>query len=162
VLNARKLSANRRYLYISRALPSARQTTGPSAQYQSAGRLSWCVLCRTELHAPSLTRGLPEPLQWGLRRMPLAYGFLLEIHTFLHHVAIRCRRRYGVFWLSVSSFRQAEGPPRAPLSPEENIRKCACIRDIGSYVEAHPWATTLDLETYMDAWQVGAVWAENN
>ena len=145
----------------SQALPTARQTKHPE-EYPGAGKLSWCVLCRSELRAPSLVRGLPWPLHWGSRRMPLAYGLVVELHTFLHRMAIRCRRRHGVFWLSVSSFRRAEGPPIGPLHPEENTRKCACIYDIESFVERHPWATILDLETYRDAWQAGAEWAERN
>jgi hypothetical protein len=42
------------------------------------------------------------------------------------------------------------------------IRKYACIQNIESFVKAHPWATMIDLETYMDAWQAGAAWAENS
>lgn len=122
-----------------------------------SGRLSWCVLCRSEAFAPLRVGDTPGLLHRGLVRMPLAYGFLLEIHSLFHRIAVRCRQRYGAFFLIMSSVRQAEDQPRF----EVNIRRCACIRDIESFVEEHPWATILDLEMYRDAWEAGAVWAEN-
>ena len=46
-----------------------------------------CALCRTELRAPALVR----PLPWGLEsirsRFPRLYGFVAEMHSFLHRMA---------------------------------------------------------------------------
>jgi hypothetical protein len=139
----------------SSVLPTPRRTI---CLESPSGRLSWCVLCRSKLFAPLRVEDRPGPLHRGLVRMPLTYGFVLEIHSLLHRILIRRRQRYGAFFLIMSSVRQKEDQPR----PKANIRRCACIRDIESFVEAHPWATILDLEMYRDAWQAGAAWAEDN
>ena len=116
-----------------------------------------CVLCRTEYHAPLIVRQLPPLLHAGLHRMPSVYAFVVEMHSFLHRMVIRCRLRYRAYFLYVGPFEQ-EGIERL----EPNIRTHACIRDIRSFGERNPWATILDLETYRDAWQAGVEWAANN
>src|SRR6266481_1980391 len=128
----------------SPALPTAHQAIYSP---QPSGRLSWCVLCRSELFAPLRVGDTPGLLHRVLVRMPITYRFVLEIHTLQHRISIRCRQRYGSFFLIMLAVRRAEDQPRS----EANIRRCACIRDIESFVEQHPWATILDLETYRDA-----------
>lgn len=145
-------TANREISFES---PNARQTRHPE---RSSGWLSWCVLCRSEGCAPLHEPETPRLLYRVLVRMPLAFGCALEMHSLLHRIAIRCRRRSETFFLLFSSVRQRKDQPH----PEANIRRRACIRDIESYVAQHPWATILDLEIYRDAWQAGAAWAESN
>jgi hypothetical protein len=117
-----------------------------------------CALCRTELNEPRLVRPLPWGLESALYRLPRVYGFVAETHTYLHRMASRYTRRYGAYFVS-----------RLPLSelgtdgvrvPNTRIR--SCIDDMRSYAESHPWATTLDLEMYRDAWLAGAEWADHN
>ncbi len=143
----------------SPALPNPRQTTD-AVTGQSAASLSWCPFCRcrSESRAGSSVRELTGVLHGILYRTPRLYGFVLETDNFLHRIAILCRQPYAAFVLVMTSVCRSEDQPR----PEMYIRKYACIRDIESFVKAHPWATMIDLETYMDAWQAGAAWAESN
>jgi hypothetical protein len=65
--------------------------------------------------------------------------------------------RYKAYFFYVGPFEQDTSGHREP-----NIRTHACIWCIRSFVSDHPWATILDLESYRDAWQAGAEWAEHN
>ena len=121
-------------------------------------RLSACGLCRTELNAPRIVRPLPKNLHSLLYRMPRVYGLVTEMHSFLHRMVARYRRRYGVYFVS--------GMPLSELGEDgvrkPNTRTRSCIDDMRNYAVDHPWATTLDLETYRDAWLAGAEWAGGN
>ena len=144
---------------ISTTPPSS---TGDRTQHCRPSRFGWlghfgCVLCRTEFRAPLIVRPLPEPLESGLRRMPLMYGFVVEIHSFLHRMALRSRLRYRAYYLYVGRLEQESGGHLEP-----NKRTHACIRDIRSFAQRHPWATHLDLEMYRNAWLAGVQYAESN
>lgn len=121
-------------------------------------RLSACALCRTELNVPSIVRPLPKNLESLLYQMPRVYGFVVEMHSFLHRMVARYRRRYGAYFVS--------GMPLSELGEDgvrrPNIRIRSCIDDMRNYAVDHPWATILDLEMYRDAWRAGAEWAEGN
>jgi hypothetical protein len=120
--------------------------------------LSACALCRTELRAPRIVRPLPWGLESVLYRMPRVYGFVVEMHSFLHHMVARYRRRYGAYFVSEMPLSElGEDGVRRP-----NIRIRACIDDMRNYAVEHPWATTLDLEMYRDAWKAGAEWASRS
>jgi hypothetical protein len=121
-------------------------------------RLSACALCRTELNAPRIVRPLPWNLEALLYRIPRVYGFVAEMHSFLHRMVARYRRRYGPYFVSgIPLSELGEGGVRRP-----NTRMCSCTDDMRNYAVNHPWATTLDLETYRDAWLAGAEWASRN
>ncbi len=121
-------------------------------------RLSGCAICRTEFYAPDIGRLLPTRLHSLLYRMPRVYGFVVETHSFLHRMVARYRRRYGVFGVS--------GLPLSEVGEDgvqvPNIRMRSCRDYIRNYAQVRPWATTLDLEIYRDAWQAGAEWAAHN
>jgi hypothetical protein len=142
---------------IPRRLPIKDQSEQRRPYLSSGTGHFACVLCRTEYHEPSMVRPLPEPLEVGLRRMPLVYGFVVEMHSFLHRMVARYRRHYGAYLLYVGPFE--EGPSE---HPEPNKRTHACMRDIRSFVEHNPWATTLDLEMYRDSWLAGVEWQKSN
>lgn len=121
-------------------------------------RLSACLLCRTELNAPHIGRLLPQNLHSLLYRMPRVYGFVVEMHSFLHRMVARYRRRYGVYF--VSGMPLSEQGEDGVQRPNTRIRSCS--DDMRNYAIDHPWATSLDLETYRDAWLAGAEWASRN
>ena len=123
-----------------------------------AFHLFGCALCRTELRAPALVRPLPWGLDSLLYRYPRLYGFVVEMHSFLHRMAYRCRRPLGALNVLLPPLSEVgEDGLRVP-----NIRTRACIDDMRNYAEVHPWATILDLDTYRDAWLAGAERTENN
>jgi len=115
---------------------------------------SKCVLCRTELHEHCIVRPLPALLDASLRRFPLAFGFVLEMHSLLHRMAARWRLRYAAYFLVVSAEEMAER-----LVP--NTRTHSYMRDMRNFSERYPWATILDLEMYRDAWLAGAEWGSH-
>jgi hypothetical protein len=108
-------------------------------------------ICRTELHEQCIVRPLPALLDASLRRFPLAFGFVLEMHSLLHRMAARWRLRYAAYFLVVSAEEMAER-----LVP--NTRTHSYMRDMRNFFERYPWATILDLEMYRDAWLAGAEW----
>ncbi len=121
-------------------------------------RLSGCVLCRSELSVPGLVRPLPRHLETALYRLPRVYGFVVEMHSFVHRMASRYRRHFGVYSVLMPPLSiPIEGGVRKP-----NTRTRSCIDDMRSFAVNHPWATILDLETYRDAWLAGAAWNANN
>jgi hypothetical protein len=121
-------------------------------------RLFACALCHTEFHEHQIAPSLPEPLHSALLPFPIAYGFVAEMHSFLHRMAIRRKKRFGAYflWGVGPSVVGADGLRHL------NIRGYACTNCMKNYAVTHPWATILDLETYRDAWLAGAEWAENN
>jgi hypothetical protein len=127
---------------------------GSQPKSQSVRDHSRCVLCRTVLREPSLVKSLPAPLDEGLRRFPLVLGFVLEIHTLLHRMSLRYKLRFASYFLNISPEEMAE-------CQTPNTRTHSYMRDMRSFVERHPWATILDLETYRDAWLAGAEWGSD-
>jgi hypothetical protein len=98
-----------------------------------------------------------EPLQLGLRWMPLAHGFLLELRSLAYRMRLRHTRRYDVYGLDLGPCHQ----PGSSGHLEMNTRTLACIADIENFLSVRPWATTVDLEVYRDAWVKGAEWGKN-
>ena|ERR1700728_3531376 len=135
------------------AIPSQGQSETKSTLPVS-GRRTGCVLCRTELREPCLWRSLPGPLHASLYRFPLAYGLVEELHSLLHHMALRWKLRFGSYFLYISPEEMLER--RQP-----NTRTHSYMRDMRSFAERHPWATILDLEMYRDAWLAGAEWGSH-
>src|ERR1017187_2946448 len=136
------------------AAPSPDRTAFESLRPSSVAP-SKCVLCRTELHVQCFVRPLPARLDATLRRFPLAYGFVVEMHSLIHRMAARSQLRFAAYFLEVSESEMVER-----LSP--NTRTHSYMRDMRSFSERHPWATILDLEMYRDAWQAGAEWGACN
>src|ERR1700690_1791032 len=87
--------------------PNLHQTELESVHPSSAAP-SKCALCRTELHVQCFVRPLPALLDAGLRRFPLAYGFVAEMHSLLHRMAARSRLRYAAYFLEVSGSEMDE------------------------------------------------------
>lgn len=106
----------------------------------------------------TLPRALPHPLHVGLRRMPLVYGFLVELRSLLNRMVLRSKRRYDLYGLDLGPAHQGSADGHLEL----NTQTHACTQDIESFVEAHPWATIVDVEMYRDAWVRGAAWAGRN
>lgn len=88
----------------------------------------------------------------------LLRGFGLELRNFGQRIRLRCekRRRNGLLVLD----------PVFHLEPDLRLRFCTrthdCMSDIESFWAAHPWATVLDAETYLDGWKAGARWGARN
>jgi hypothetical protein len=137
---------------------SCRSEGARNTQSHTLAAQSGCVLCRTELNGQSLVRSLPALIHVGLYRLPSVYGFVVEMHSLLHRIVVRCKRGFSAYFVAVDSFR-IQGLAE---HPEPNTRTYACIRDTRSFAERRRWATILDLETYRDAWLAGAAWAESN
>ncbi len=118
----------------------------------------WGVPKNREFDGRMLVEFLPWPLHVGLRRMPLAYGFAVELRNLLHRMAIRRKRRYEVYSLDFGpSFQTADHGGLEPC-----IRTRACIRDTKRFGTPHPTASIVDLKIYRDAWVAGAAWGESN
>jgi len=100
---------------------------------------------------------LLEPLQAGIYRMPLMYGFAKLMRSLAPRIAAVCKPRYTLYPLCVGRFERASTGHLVP-----NIRKHACTRDIRNFVSSHPWATILDLQAYRDAQLEEVEWAESN
>jgi len=106
----------------------------------------------------SILEALPWPLRQCLRRWAAAYGFAVELRSFLRRISLRSERRYDLYGIDLGPFHE-----RAPDGHLRwNTRIHACTQDIESFVDARPWATKVDVETYRDAWARGAEWAESN
>jgi hypothetical protein len=116
-----------------------------------------CALCRMELRWHSLMKALPSPLHGLLYRLPRAYGFVKEMHSLLHRMAVVCRRPYGMYGIYMGPL---EEEPRG--SQKLNIRTHACMKDTRTLILDRPWATFVDVELIRDAWLAGAKWGENS
>ncbi len=104
-----------------------------------------------------LVEVLPWPLHVSLNRIPLAYGFAVELRNLLHRMAIRYERRYEAYGLDFGpSFQKASHGGLEPCT-----RTRACIRDTKRFAMLHPTASMVDLETYRDAWVAGAAWGKD-
>jgi len=99
----------------------------------------------------SLVVGLPQPLDGCLRRTPSIYGFVAEMRNLVQRMKFRRARRHYIWGLDFGAYIQQE--PDGPRNFYTRIH--ACIADIGSFVDAHPSATMVDVEFYRDAWVKG-------
>jgi hypothetical protein len=136
--------------------PNLRQSTPRT--YQRDTSRSGNGLRHREFGGIPTTARIYALLRRGLRRIPLVYGFALELRSLLHRMGIRYKRRYEVYGLDLGQLHRITPDGHLAL----NIRTRACTRDIENFLERHPWATMVDLEMYRDAWLAGAVWAESN
>jgi len=139
-------------------LPNQNPSRHSSPRQNPSSRRFGCVLCRTGSNAPAILRPLPEPLHSVLYPHPRVCGFLAETHSFLHRTAIQYKRRFAAYFLFGL-------PPSVAVEEghhQQSNRGYSCTEDMRNYVNAHPWATILDLETYRDAWLAGARWGESN
>src|ERR1017187_4908942 len=109
-------------------------------------------------HGQSLVAGLPWLFHAGLRRMPLMYGFLLELRNLSHRMRLRYKQRYDLYGVDLGPWHQLAVDGHL----EPNIRTHACTQDIKNFVDGHRWATMIDVEMYRDAWERGAVWVESS
>lgn len=109
-------------------------------------------------HADTILRPLPPLLHGCLLQIPPLYRLLLDLRNLVGRISHRRKRRYHVYGLLLGPLHQV-GPAG---HPEMNTRTRSCTNDIENFVDAHPWATMVDLETYRDAWARGAEWAARN
>jgi hypothetical protein len=130
-----------------------RQTASQS-RFPSVGVHSRCVLCRSESDEQILVPQLPAPIAASLRPFPLVLGFVAEMHSLLHRMALRRRLRSASYFLSIPPEEMAER-----LAP--HTRTHAYMQDMRNFVARYPWATILDLEMYRDAWLAGAEWGSH-
>ena len=95
---------------------------------------------------------------WYRSLAALLQVFGLELRSFVQRIRLRGEKRYrhGLLVLDPVFHRE----PDARL--EECTRTHDCMTDIESFWAAHPWATVLDAETYLDGWRAGAQWAARN
>jgi hypothetical protein len=114
---------------------------------------SRCVLCRNGLHGKELFVRFPSLFHKHLHPLPRIYGFLRELHSFVHRMITIWTLGYRGYWVYVGLC-----PDRSIGHQEASIRRPACIADIRNFVLNHPWATSLDLQTYVAAWHAGAEW----
>jgi hypothetical protein len=138
-------------------IPNPGQSTHQQDQRRYKAR-SECGLDHKAGYGRPLVKGLPGPLHSILRRVPLVYGFLIELRSLAHRMALRCKRRYELYGLEFGPFHQVGADGVLEL----HTRTHACIGDIEKFVAAYPWATMVDAEMYRDAWERGATWAESN
>ncbi len=94
----------------------------------------------------------------GLSHMPLACEFLLELRSLAYRMRLQYKRHYRVYGIDLGPCHQMKPSGH----PELNMRTLGCIADIENFGSARPWATTIDLEVYRDAWAKGAEWVANN
>ncbi len=142
----------------AKRLPSANPRQSRHRSYPDDKSHSRDDLRRKESRGRLIVQEVGALLRLGLRRMPLVYGFALELRSLLHRMRIRCKRRYDVYGLDLGPFHQTSIDGHL----EVNTRTRACTQDTENFADRHPWATILDLEMYRDAWLAGAAWAESN